>query len=118
MGENVHCFVLRIVSKISVSTLLFAVFSCAAVGQAIPPQSVPLTPSATPRADSALPVPTNSVTTPQPSDSAALTANVPDTMPDTTPDTTIDPASLLPDPTPLPRANASLIGGTIEKLDR
>ena len=29
-----------------------------------------------------------------------------------------DPASLLPDPAPVPRAKASLIGGTIQKLDR
>lgn len=113
-----HCFVLKIVPKISVSTLLFAVFSCAAVGQAIPPQNVPLTPSATPKQDPAVPAPANAVTTPQPSDSATLIANVPDTAPDNTPDTSIDPASLLPDPSPLPRANASLIGGTIEKLDR
>lgn len=29
-----------------------------------------------------------------------------------------DPASLLPDPPPVPRANATLVGGTIERLDR
>jgi hypothetical protein len=108
----------RIVSRISLTTLLCAVFCYAAVGQTIPPQNVPLTPSATPYGDPAVSVPTNSVTTPQPSDSAALTANGPDTTADNTPDTTIDPASLLSDPTPLPRANASLIGGTVEKLDR
>jgi hypothetical protein len=33
-------------------------------------------------------------------------------------DTTLDPASLLPDPPSLPSKNTSLIGGTIEKLDR
>jgi hypothetical protein len=35
-----------------------------------------------------------------------------------TPDITIDPASLLPDLPPLPPEKASLIGGTIGKLDR
>jgi hypothetical protein len=34
------------------------------------------------------------------------------------PEATIDPASLLPDLPPLPRAKASLIGGTIGRLDR
>ena len=34
------------------------------------------------------------------------------------PDATIDPASLLPDLPPIPRAKASLIGGTIGRLDR
>ena len=37
---------------------------------------------------------------------------------DSTTDVAIDPASLLPDLPPVPRANATLIGGTIEKLDR
>lgn len=35
-----------------------------------------------------------------------------------TPDTTMDPASLLPDLPSLPPANATLIGGTIQNLDR
>ena len=102
----------RIVPRISLTTLLCAVFCYVAIGQTIPPQDVPLTPSATPRIDPNIPALTNSVTTPEPSNGAALTANVPDTTDDTA-DTTIDPASLLPDPTPVPRANASLIGGTI-----
>ena len=33
-------------------------------------------------------------------------------------DIVADPASLLPDPPPVPRANATLIGGTVERLDR
>jgi len=33
-------------------------------------------------------------------------------------DKTLDPASLIPDLSPLPNAKASLIGGTIDKLDR
>jgi hypothetical protein len=36
----------------------------------------------------------------------------------TTDDTALDPASLVPDLPPLPPAKASLIGGTVEKLDR
>jgi len=33
-------------------------------------------------------------------------------------DITVDPASLLPELTPVPRANATLVGGTVERLDR
>jgi hypothetical protein len=114
-----HCFVLRMLSKISVSILLCAVFAYAAIGQTIPPQNEPFTPSATPKPDPAAPAPTNAVTTPQPSDSTPVTTTtIPDTMADTSPDTSVDPASLLPDPPALPSANASLIGGTIERLDR
>jgi hypothetical protein len=39
-------------------------------------------------------------------------------IPDTTPDTAVDPASLLPDLPALPSRKTSLIGGTVEKLDR
>ena len=39
-------------------------------------------------------------------------------VPDTTPDTAVEPASLLPDLPALPSHKTSLIGGTIEKLDR
>lgn len=113
-----HRFVSSIVPRISLTTMLCAVFCYAVIGQTIPPQNAPLTPAAAPKQDPAVPAPTNSAFTPQPSNSAALTANVPDATTDNTPDTSIDPASLLPDPTPLPRANASLIGGSIEKLDR
>lgn len=35
----------------------------------------------------------------------------------TTPDITLDPASLVPDLPPIPKANATLIGGTIEHID-
>lgn len=34
------------------------------------------------------------------------------------PSVAVDPASLLPDLPPVPKANATLIGGTVEKLDR
>jgi hypothetical protein len=37
---------------------------------------------------------------------------------ETDPDAVVDPASLLPDVPSVPRANATLIGGTIERLDR
>src|SRR5271163_680635 len=106
-----HCYVLKIASRISVSTLLCAVFAYTAVGQTILPQDAPLTPSATPKEDPPVVAPTSSGTTPQPSDSVPLMGTVPDTTADNTPDTSIDPASLLPDPPALPRANASLIGG-------
>ena len=42
----------------------------------------------------------------------------PDISTDTDADIVADPASLLPDLPPLPRANATLIGGTVEHLDR
>jgi len=38
--------------------------------------------------------------------------------PDTNEDITVDPVSLLPDLAPLPHTNATLAGGTIQKLDR
>jgi len=37
---------------------------------------------------------------------------------DTDPDIVADPASLLPDLPPVPRAKATLVGGTVERLDR
>jgi hypothetical protein len=114
-----HCFVPKIASRILFSTLLFAVFAHMAAGQTIPPQNVPLTPSAEPKVDRAVVAPANSAAAPQPSDSRPVTiTTAPDTTADNTPDTFVDPASLLPDPPALPRANASLIGGTVEKLDR
>jgi hypothetical protein len=111
--------------KLALAFVVVVWLSYAAIGQTIPPQNAPLAPSEVPKEDpaatppAATPVPTsppNALTTTQPSaeSNAALTADVPDT----TLDTTMDPASLLPDPSPLPRANASLIGGTVEKLDR
>jgi hypothetical protein len=42
----------------------------------------------------------------------------PASPPSETTDTAVDPASLLPDLPPLPPAKASLIGGTVAKLDR
>ena len=45
-----------------------------------------------------------------------LPAATPDPAPDT--DIVVDPASLLPDPPGLPKAKATLIGGTVERLDR
>jgi hypothetical protein len=111
-----HRFPLTVIPKLSLIALMGAVLSYAAIGQTLPPQNMPLAPSTVPKEDPAVAAPANPGRSAQPNDtdSAALTVDVPDT----TPDTTIDPASLLPDPSPLPRANASLIGGTIEKLDR
>jgi Domain of unknown function (DUF5666) len=112
---TMHRSPLTVIRKLSLAALAI-VLSHAAIGQTIPSQNAPLTPSAAPKQDPAISAATNPATASQPgnADSAAFTADVPDT----TPDTTMDPASLLPDPSPLPRANASLIGGTIEKLDR
>lgn len=51
--------------------------------------------------------------------SSSLTPATPSTKPAAeTPDIVVDPASLLPDLPKLPSAKASLIGGTIGKLDR
>jgi hypothetical protein len=44
--------------------------------------------------------------------------SAPDAPTDSDTDTVADPASLLPDVPPVPRTNATLIGGTIERLDR
>jgi len=54
-----------------------------------------------------------------PSSSAAFTPSGKRTQPDeNAAEATLDPASLLPDLPSLPRAKATLIGGTIAKLDR
>ncbi len=60
-------------------------------------------------------VPTQSVVSPSP----LTTVSTPSVQPVTSkPEMALDPASLLPDLPPLPPAKASLIGGTIGKLDR
>jgi hypothetical protein len=55
-----------------------------------------------------------------PSDASSSIKPLAPENPDATPDVNIvaDPASLLPDLPPVPRAKASLIGGTVERLDR
>jgi len=44
--------------------------------------------------------------------------SITDETPDTDASISVDPASLLPDLPPVPKVNATLIGGTIERLDR
>ncbi len=76
-----------------------------AYAQTSPAQSVVSSP---PSAKSnATPAPDTS-----PNDDAADSADVPSN------DVSVDPASLIPDPPPLPKENATLIGGTIQHLDR
>jgi hypothetical protein len=69
---------------------------------------------------------------PAPAKAVASTASIPASAPaagtpdpikptkktDDTPDITLDPASLVPDLPPVPAARATLIGGTIEHIDR
>jgi len=55
--------------------------------------------------------PTQSNIKPEPAATAAASS-------ETDKDIVADPASLLPDLLPVPKANATLIGGTVEKLDR
>src|SRR5579872_4440266 len=56
-------------------------------------------------------------------DGTDASANIEPVKPSITPESTedaiaVDPSSLLPDLPPVPRANATLIGGTVERLDR
>ncbi len=67
-------------------------------GQAVPSQSVVSSPAASPAAS------------PTPTETAQPVAE--------TPDTDLDPASLLPDLPALPKAKTTLIGGTVDRLDR
>jgi hypothetical protein len=85
----------RFLSSIFVSSIVAgSILSCMAFGQDVPSQSVVSQPALTPS-------------------STAVTKVVPDDA-----DVTLDPASLLPDLPALPHAKASLIGGTIQKVDR
>jgi hypothetical protein len=59
------------------------------------------------------PLPAQSIVSAPPASMSATDANSSEA-----PDTTLDPASLLPDLPELPRAKASLIGGTVDRLDR
>jgi hypothetical protein len=61
---------------------------------------------------------TSSVVSPADSSIEPVRPVVPEASKDTDPDIVADPASLLPDLPPVPRAKATLIGGTVERLDR
>lgn len=84
----------RLLSVFASGVLTGFILGCMAYGQAVPSQSVVSAPAMTPSANGvALTVPGNA-------------------------DSALDPASLLPDLPSLPRTKASLIGGTIRKVDR
>src|ERR1035441_9356104 len=61
---------------------------------------------------------TSSVVSPVESSIEPVRPVAPEASKDTDPDIVADPASLLPDLPPVPRAKATLIGGTVERLDR
>jgi len=90
------------VAKFAVGSLLLGGLACAQV-PSDPPASA---------ATSAM------VSSPSSADSSIkpLPAATPEPPPET--DIVIDPASLLPDPPSVPKAKATLIGGTVERLDR
>jgi len=110
---------LRIALHITVVSSLFVAF---AAGQSAP-ESVVAAPSAASSSPAATSspsievlqpsVPSIEVLPPAPSETAAAETSQPAAE-----QTPVDPASLLPDLPSLPKANASLIGGTIGKLDR
>ncbi|MGC2472846.1 MAG: DUF5666 domain-containing protein [Candidatus Sulfotelmatobacter sp.] len=65
---------------------------------------------------------TSSIVSPK-KDGTDASANIEPVKPSVTPESTddsisVDPSSLLPDLPPVPRANATLIGGMVERLDR
>jgi hypothetical protein len=92
---------LNVISKFGVATLLSASI---AYGQAPPAQSMALS---------------TEVSTEAVPSSASATPNVePNGIAPEISDTAIDPASLLPDLPSLPTKKTTLIGGTIDKLDR
>jgi hypothetical protein len=84
----------RFLSIIFVSSVVGSILGCMAVGQDVPSQSVVSQPGLTPS-------------------STAVTKVAPEDA-----DIALDPASLLPELPALPHAKASLIGGTIQKVDR
>jgi len=93
---------MTLATKFAVGSLLLGGFACAQA------PSQPATSAAT----SAM------VSSPSPADSSIkpLPAATPEPPPET--DIVVDPASLLPDLPGVPNAKATLIGGTVERLDR
>ena len=98
-GSSVVRVVVRGALLISAFSLALS-FVALAYGQATPAKAV----------ESAATVGPSASDTADPAIRATKTAN-------TTPEITLDPASLVPDLPPLPAANATLIGGTIEHID-
>jgi hypothetical protein len=94
----------RFLSKMFASTVVAGSMLCMAHGQDVASKSVVSSPTMGPSSSSAPPA---SVT---PTGLAAVTADDAELA--------MDPASLLPDLPDLPHTKASLIGGTIQKVDR
>jgi len=98
--------------------VISSILSGVAAGQATPSQVTPSQAIVSDPSSS----PASSVVTPEPASSATSTPSTPSIeilrpAPEAT-DAVIDPASLLPDLPRLPDAKASLIGGTVGRLDR
>lgn len=91
------------VAEFAIGSLLLGGFACAQV------PSEPATSGATSAAISAM------ISSPD-SSIKPLPAAAPEPTPD--PEIVVDPASLLPDPPGVPKTKATLIGGTVERLDR
>ena len=103
LGENVRFIEkmdMTLVTKFAVGSLLFGGLACA---------QVPAEPASSAATSAMVSSSPDSSIKPSP-------AATPDPSPDT--DIVVDPASLLPDPPGLPKAKATLIGGTVERLDR
>ena len=111
LGEQVR-FIEKIsmtcVTKFAIGSLLLGGLACA---------QVPAEP-ATATSASTSPAPSAMVSSPSAADPSIkpLPAAAPETPPDA--DIVVDPASLLPDLPSVPGAKATLIGGTVERLDR
>ncbi len=98
-------FISKISRVVAAATVLAAISECAALAQSASAQ-LAVSPSASAASPSAA------------SPAIELLPPAPVPVSDTTTDTALDPASLLPDLPELPRAKASLIGGTVDRLDR
>lgn len=103
------CFRLRL-GMVAASSILAA----AAMGQVTPSQSVVSgSPAAVPASESSAAASSESSASPTAAPSIEIVRATPESS-----EVVVDPASLLPDLPKLPTAKASLIGGTIGKLDR
>jgi hypothetical protein len=96
----------RFLSMMFASSVVAGSILCMAQGQDVASKSVVSSPTTAPSSNSATPTPA-SVT---PTGASPATPNEAELA--------MDPASLLPDLPVLPHAKASLIGGTIQKVDR
>jgi hypothetical protein len=102
----------RVIPKIVLSGVLAAV----AYGQGPPAETVAPAPATGP-ATTPAPAPTPN-TAPAPTTAPTLPPKEPADAAETAPDNAVDPATLLPAVPSLPPQKASLIGGSVEKMDR